>query len=241
MNSDALVVAAAIGIAACAMLVGLSFASWIAGRARSAPPEPVLPATVLPPSVAEGVAAKQLPVLAQELSAHANSAAAQAARARAALAAARTALTAAETARARAEAEFDAVHTAHVALLRSVPRQDPQTEERERQVSRAALDAYRRGELSVEALRNVFGHADPSPEREQREREADRLALLESQARRAFQHAVAAARHAREELHVAEVAEAAVRQEAADAALEAQDVALAVRARRRRRGGRRPD
>jgi len=188
MNSDALVVAVATGIAACAMLVGLAFASWLAGRSRTGAAEPVAPAARLPPSVADGVAPKQLPVLAQELSAHAYSAAAQAARAKAALAAAR-----------------------------------------------AALDACRRGEMSAEALRRVFGHADPSPEREQREREADRLALTESHARRAFQQAVAAARVAREELHVVEVAEAAVRQEAADAALEAQDAAIAVRARRRRR------
>ena len=101
-------------------------------------------------------------------------------------------------------------------------------------MSREALNAYRRGEMSAEALRRVFGHADPSPEREQRVHEADRLAMAESQARRAFQQAVAAARLAREELHVVEVAEAAVRQEAADAALEAQDAAIAARRRRRR-------
>src|SRR5437762_692081 len=124
MNSDALVVAVATGIAACAMLVGLAFASWLAGRSRTGAAEPVAPAARLPPSVADGVAPKQLPVLAQELSAHAYSAA---------------------------------------------------------------------------------------------------------------QQAAAAARVAREELHVVEVAEAAVRQEAADAALEAQDAAIAVRARRRRR------
>src|SRR5438045_2699208 len=111
---------------------------------------------------------------------------------------------------------------AHLDYLRTVAPgpADPETEERERQVSRAALNAYRRGEMSAEALRRVFGHADPSPEREQRVHEADRLAMAESQARRAFQQAVAAARLAREELHVVEVAEAAVRQEAADAALE---------------------
>jgi hypothetical protein len=241
MDSDALVVLVAIGIAACAMLVGLIFASWLAGRSRGATHEPATPAAALPPSVADGIAPRQLPVLAQELSAHADSAAAQAARARAALAAAHAALTAAEAARAQAEAAYDAAHAAHLDHLRTaLPHQaDPRSEERERQVSRAALDAYRRGEMSAEALRQVFGHADPSPEREAREREADRLALTESQARRAFQQAVAAARVAREELHVVEVAEAAVRQEAADAALEAQDAAIAARARVRRHPGRR--
>jgi hypothetical protein len=248
MNSDALVVAVAIAVAACAMLLGLTLATWVAGRARAVAPErlpPAVPAVPIAPSVADGVAPKQLPVLARELSAHADSAAAQAARARAAVSAARAALSFAEAVRARTEAEYDGARTAYADLLRSAPASplDPLTEARERQVSRAALDAYRRGELSVEALRTVFGHPDPSPDRERRERAADRLALAESHARRAFQQAVAAARVAREELHVVEVAEAAVRQEAADAALEAQEVALAVwtnRRRRWRRASRRP-
>src|SRR5947207_9194308 len=159
INSDALVVAVATGIAACAMLVGLAFASWLAGRSRTGAAEPVAPAARLPPSVADGVAPKQLPVLAQELSAHAYSAAAQAARAKAALAAARAALTAAEAARAQAEAAYDAAHAAHLDYLRTALPQaaDPRTDERERQVSRAALDAYRRGEMSAEALRRAFG------------------------------------------------------------------------------------
>src|SRR5437764_2035117 len=195
MHSDALVVLVALGTAAFALLAGLVFASWLAGGSQAAAPEPAAPPAALPPSVADGVARKQLPVLAKELSAHADSAAAQAARARAALAAAQAALTAAEAARTRAEAEYDAARAAHLDYLRTALPQptDPLTEERERQVSRAALNAYRRGEMSAEALRRVFGHADPSPHREQREREADRLAFAESQARRAFQQAVAAA------------------------------------------------
>ncbi len=237
MNSDALVVAVAIGVAACAMLLGLTLVAWVAGRVRTVAPEPLPPAVPLPPSIADGVAPKELPLLAKELSAHADSVAVQAARARSAVAAARAALAAAETVRAGTEAAYDAARAAYADLLRTAPHSppDPLTEARERQVSRAALDAYRRGELSVEALRTVFGHPDPSPDREQREREADRLALAESQSRRAFQQAVAAARMAREELHVIEVAEAAVRQEAAEAALEAQEAALAARTVRPRR------
>jgi hypothetical protein len=232
------------------MLLGLVFAAWIAGRAGRMTPEPLpvevpLGVSALPPSVVDGVDRKNLRALAQELSAHADSAAGQAARARAALAGATAALATAEAARTRAEAEYDAARAASGDALRStrVGPPDPVIEERERHVSRAALDAYRRGDLSVEGLRTVFGHVDPSPQRERREREADRLALAESQARRAFAHAVAAARVAREELHVVEVAEAAVRQEAADAALEAQEAALAVRAttpRWRRRTASRP-
>src|SRR6266545_3059635 len=224
MNSDAVVVLVAIGVAACATLLGLAFAAWIAGRGGAgssdpSPSGPLLPE--LPPSVADGVDPRQLPVLAKELSAHADSAA----------------LADAEAVRTRAEAAYDAARAAYAEVLRSAraAAPDPQAEAREREVSRAALDAYHRGELSVEALHAVFGHADPSPERARREREADRLTLAESQARRAFQRAVAAARVAREELHVVEVAEAAVRQEAADAAVEAEEVALAVRTRGPRR------
>src|SRR5437870_4959205 len=70
MNSDALVVAAAIAVAACAMLLGLTLAMWVAGRARAAAAPlllPAVPAVPLAPSVADGVAPKQLPVLAREL------------------------------------------------------------------------------------------------------------------------------------------------------------------------------
>jgi hypothetical protein len=236
MDSDALVAAAAIGVAAGATLAGLGLASWIAGRVRTEPDplgEPVAPP---PPSVTDGVAPKQLGALAAELTAHAHTAAAQADRARAALDAARFALAAAEAARSSADATYDATRAAHAEAVRAIraARPDAQAEARERDVSRAALDAYRRGELPVEVLRTVFGQPDPDPAREAREREADRLALAESQARRAFQQAVAAERVAREELHVAEIADAAVRREAADAALEAQEVSLALRRRRRR-------
>src|SRR5205085_10579040 len=132
--------------------------------------------------------------------AHAQSAAAQADRAGAALDAARVALAAAEAARSSAEATYDAARAAHVDAVRAIraARPDAQAEARERDVSRAALDAYRRGQLPVEVLRTVFGQPDPDPAREAREREADRLALAESRARRAFQQAVAAERVARE-------------------------------------------
>jgi hypothetical protein len=241
MDSDALVAAAAIGIAACATLLGLCLATWIAGRIRSDPDPPAEPVAELAPSIAAGVAPKQLGALADELSAHARSAAAQADRARAALDAARVALSAAEAARSGAEAAYDAARAAHTDAVREVRVAPPDAlaEARERDVSRAALDAYRRGELPVEVLRTVFGHPDPDPARDARERAADRLAMAESQARRAFQQAVAAARVAREELHVAEVGDAAVRREAADAAREAHEVALAVRARLPRRRQRR--
>lgn len=240
MDSDALVAAAAIGVAACATLLGLALVTWIAGRVRGDADPPAEPVAELVPSVVAGVAPKQLGALADELSAHAHSAAMRAERARAALDAARGALSAAEAARSGAEVAYDAARAAYADAVRDVRVAPPDAlaEARERDVSRAALDAYRRGELSVEVLRTVFGQPDPDPAREARERAADRLALVESQTRRAFQQAAAAARVAREELLVAEVADAAVRREAADAALEAHEVALAFRAtlpRRRRR------
>jgi len=235
MDSDALVAAAAIGIAAAATLAGLGLATWIAGRVHSEPDPLVEPIAPAPPSVTDGVARRQLGALAAELTAHAQSAAAQADRARAALDAARGALDAAEAARSSVEVTYDATRAARADAVRAVRPEQPDTdaEARERDVSRAALDAYRRGELPVEVLRTVFGQPDPDPAREAREREADRLALAESQARRAFQQAVAAERVAREDLHVAEVADMAVRREAADAAREAQEASLALRRRRR--------
>ena len=236
MHSDAVVVGTAVGAAAVAMMIGLAFATWIAGRGRGAAVARE-PGIDLSRSVTAGRDPRQLHALATELAADAHSAAAQAVRAQAALQAARAAVLAAETARVEAETEYDRVRVAHAEALRVVPAlpTDPAVHARERDASRAALAAYRRGELPVEVLRTVFGQPDPDPDRPLRQREADRLALAETQARRGFEHAAAVARIAREDLHVAEVAEVAVRRAAVDAAVEAQEAAFAVRARARRR------
>jgi hypothetical protein len=232
MRSDAEVVGVAVGAAAFAMLVGLVFAAWIADRGRGGPPDASGVDRVHPDGDP-----RHLRSTAVELAVDAHNAAAQATRAQAALQAARAAAISAEASRAHAEAEYDRVRVAHAEALRVVPAQptDPAMQAQEREASRAALAAYRRGELPVEVLRTVFGQFDPSPDRTVREREADRLALAESQARRAFDHAVAAARFAREQLHVAEVAESAVRRAAVDAAVEAQEAAFAAQARGKRR------
>jgi hypothetical protein len=237
MHSDAVVVGVAVGAAACAMLLGLAFATWISGRGRGAVAVAGDAEAGLPPSVTAGRDPRELRVLAAELAADAHNAAAQAVRAQAALHAARATLVAAEAARAQAEVDYDRVRAAHADAVRVVPAPptDPAGQARERQASRAALDAYRRGELPVDVLRTVFGQPDPDPERSVRQREADRLAWAESQARRAFEHTVAAARAAREHLHVAEIADAAVRRAAVDAAVEAEEAAFAVQARSRRR------
>jgi len=233
MSSDARVVALALGVAAGATLLGVWFAAWVAQFHLGRPPARRRTSVPLSPSVTASLDRRQLLALAQELVAHANATAAQAVRARTGHQAAAAALAEAEVLRARAEAEYDTARLAYAAALGTARahRQhepDPQAQAREREVSRAALDAYRRGALSVEALRSVFGRAEPDPAQDERERAADRLAVREAQARHAFEHAVLVARMAREDLHVAEVADAATQQEAAAAAADAQEAALAA-------------
>jgi hypothetical protein len=238
MPSDALVMVVALGVAACTTVLGIWLATLLAELRRGQPPaDPPLPPVELPTSVTAGVDRRRLGVLAQELAVHADSAVAQAARAYAALEMAQAALAGAEDVRARAEAEYDAARAAYAQALSAARagrhgEPDAQAQAREREVSRAALAAYRRGELSVEVLRTVFGRADPNPQQDQREREADRLAMAEAQARRAFEHAVVAARVAREDLHIAEVAASASHQEAIAAAQDAQEAQIAMEAAR---------
>jgi hypothetical protein len=243
MSSDAIVVAVAVGVAACTTLLGVWFAAWISGFERVRPGAPIPARPVhLPPPVTSGASRAELLALAQELYAHADSAAAQATRAHARLDAAQAALAVAEATVARAEAVYDAARLAHAAALGAAragrpDSPDPRAQERERDVSRATLDAYRRGEVPVEVLQTVFGRAEPDPAQDGREREVDRLALAETAARHAFEHTVVAARLAREDLHVAEVAAAATQQEAVAAAVEAQEAQIAVQAASPRRGG----
>lgn len=234
MPSDARVVLAAVGAAAVLTLLGVWFAAWISqfhwGRR---PTRRRLPEPALPPPVTQGVDRRQLLVFAQELTTLADTASAQAARARAELETARTTLAESEAAVARAESAYDTARLAYAAALGTAragrpDEPDEQAHAREREVSRAALDAYRRGELSVEALQSVFGRTDPDPAQDEREREADRLAIAETQARHDFEHAVVVARMAREDLHVAEVADAATQQEAAAAAADAQEASFAA-------------
>jgi hypothetical protein len=244
MSHDTLVMLEALGVAACVTLLGVWLAAWLSELRRGEPPAyPPLPPIELPPPVTAGLDHRHMLLLAEELAAHADSAAAQAVRAHAAMQTALAVLNHAEAVRAKAEAEYDAARTAYADALSTARagrhgEPDAQAQEREREVSRAALAAYRRGELSVEVLRTVFGRADPDPAQDGREREADRLALAEARARRAFEHAVVAARMAREDLHIAEVAEEASQQEAANAAHEAQEAQIAVQATTpARRGG----
>jgi len=114
--------------------------------------------------------------------------------------------------------------------------------ERDRAVSRAALSAYRRGDISVEQLREVWRRTGGwDPRQDERERAAEKAGLAERAARRAFDRAAADARRAEREAQVAEIAAQALADEAAQATAEAHDVMLAVQAlaprqRRWRRG-----
>ncbi|WP_033345560.1 hypothetical protein [Catenuloplanes japonicus] len=114
------------------------------------------------------------------------------------------------------------------------------TDERDRTVSRAALGAYKRGEISVEELRDVFRVAttDQSPIQSERERVAYRYQTEQRAARRLHDRAAATARAADEAARIAEIAAIALAEEAAQAAAEAHEAMLVARhhtERKRRR------
>ncbi|MEQ4305769.1 hypothetical protein ABNF97_31035 [Plantactinospora sp. B6F1] len=79
--------------------------------------------------------------------------------------------------------------------------------ERDRAVARAALAAYRRGDLSLSQLREVFrrtGNWDPA--QEERERRLDLARMCLAEARRGYDRAAARARRAEQEARTAEAA-----------------------------------
>jgi hypothetical protein len=111
-------------------------------------------------------------------------------------------------------------------------------EQEKREMSRAALAAFRRGDITVDQLGAVFKQAsgwDPLQELQAREVELRRTA--ESRARRLYQAAAAAERSAVKAADVAAVAAQALAEEAVEVAAEAQvvraelDAALRVRPR----------
>ena len=92
----------------------------------------------------------------------------------------------------------------------------------EREVSRAALDAYRRGDISVDEMQHVWRKATGQDEEtERRQKEAKARRASEKQALLAYQNAATAERRAQEEAEVAAVAAHALAEEAAEAAAEA--------------------
>lgn len=106
----------------------------------------------------------------------------------------------------------------------------------ERDVSRAALTAYRRGDITVQQLREVWRRASgPDPVRDEAERAVDLHRARDRAARREYDAAAAVARRAGETARVAEIAAAALAAEAAAAALDADDARYAAERSQRRR------
>jgi hypothetical protein len=231
MYTDAVVLAASLCLGAIAVLAGVGLVVWL----LRGPQEPTSTAAPLDHAT--------LMAQARELGTHADAAAQRAAEAQAEVEAAHDGLAEADRALAQAEEEYDVARQASAAARQEVRAgapepPSPDARARHREVSRAALAAYRRGDLSVDELRTVFHRAgDWDPVQEQRERDAERLASRERCARRGYERAAAAARAGRERLHIADVAAAAFMQEAVDAAVEAQEAQAALDESARSAGG----
>jgi hypothetical protein len=226
-----------------AVVFGLVVLAAIAERPRRVPrPDPV-----------------KLRAAAQELASFAGQTHAVAGRAAAAAIEARERLAAAEEARESAWQAQEAAGTAYRVAWQEAqyarPERDPPTVDmelvaagdvdgpdgdRQREVSRAALSAYRRGELSVDELRDVWRRAgDWDPEREERDRRTAHLRAEELAARRAYERAALVARQATEALWAAEATSRALSGEAMAAAAEAHDALLvSQRYTGRSKGGR---
>jgi hypothetical protein len=110
--------------------------------------------------------------------------------------------------------------------------------ERDRAVSRAALAAYRRGDISVQELREVFRRTgDWDPFQEQRERVLEHGRMRQAAARRAYDRAAAVVRRAEQEAWTAESTARELLDEVAESVAEAHEAFLAARRNTR---GRRP-
>nr|BFE63842.1 hypothetical protein GCM10020063_083680 [Dactylosporangium thailandense] len=140
---------------------------------------------------------------------------------------------AAQTAREHAWNVFDVAQKAYQEALQAAGQvaaepQQPvldQDDETKREVSRAALDAFKRGDITVDALEQVFkGVAGADPLQELAAREVELRRTAESRARRLYDAAAATERAAVKAADVAVVAAAALAQEAAEVAAEAAEL-----------------
>jgi hypothetical protein len=121
-----------------------------------------------------------------------------------------------------AERVYEEARQAHAESLAATPEPVPSNgSDADREVARAALDAYRRGALSADDLRKVWygtsGWDDRHDEAEQRTRE---FRAAEVQARQQYHIALAKARAARQAEYVADTAVRALGAETAAAATE---------------------
>ncbi|MEV4759632.1 hypothetical protein AB0J86_31675 [Micromonospora sp. NPDC049559] len=202
---------------------------------------------------------EQLRAAARAIAAHAAAVQAEAGRAIAVAAEARVAVAVAERSRNEAWAAQEAAERAYQAamsaalagrqeLLELAAAQEAEGPpegagagtdgDRERAVSRAALAAYRRGDISVHELREVWrrtGEGDPL--QAERERTADRCRMQLSAARRVHDRTAATLRRAEQAARAAEIAAQALKDEARAWAAEAHEALLTSEhySRRRRR------
>ncbi|AVT30429.1 hypothetical protein C6361_14035 [Plantactinospora sp. BC1] len=191
---------------------------------------------------------ERLRAAAEELEAYAVATQTDAGRAAAIAAAARVALAEAERHRDEAwayqetaEREYDRAWQAVLAGREEASRapaadtgSDP---ERDRAVGRAALAAYRRGDLSLPQLREVFrrtGNWDPA--QEERERLLDLARMRLAEARRAYDRTAALARRAEQEVSSAEAAAWELLSEANRSVAEAREAYHTVQRFEQRRG-----
>jgi hypothetical protein len=205
------------------------------------------PRTPRPDPVRLRAAAEQLEAHALATQTEAGRAAAIASQARAVLAVAEQARDEAWAAQETAERDYRQAWESASAgreTAASAPTPEPVPGvDRDREVSRAALAAYRRGDISLQELREVFRRAgDWDPVQEDRERILDRGGMRLTMARRAYDQAAALARRAEQEARVAEATAQELLTEATESAAEAREAYLTAQRftrRRRPRRGRR--
>lgn len=112
----------------------------------------------------------------------------------------------------------------------------PMRTARERAVERAALDAYRRGDLDIEQLRQVWRRtAEPGTAQVRRARAVEPARMRQRWARRRHDAALTVVRQAYEQARIAEICARALVAEAAISVVEADLAGLAVSRLPRRR------
>jgi len=166
---------------------------------------------------------------ASELIRQAAATAAAAKRAESAVQETRAMCVVAQQAREVAWTAFDTAQKAYEQALRETAQvtegKDEKDEDGKRAVSRAALDAFRRGDITVDDLNAAFRQASGwNPLQELQAREVELRRSAESQARKAYQAAAAAERSALKAADVAVVAAHALAEEAIEVAQDAQAV-----------------
>jgi hypothetical protein len=121
-----------------------------------------------------------------------------------------------------AERFYEEARQAHADALAAAPEPVPSNgSDAERDVARAALDAYRRGHLSAEELRRIwFGTSGWDARHEEAEQRTREFRAAEVQARQRYHIALAKARAARQAEYVADTAVRALGAETAAAATE---------------------